>query len=242
MTVYQYTNGPGGIGVRLIGDQGPVVVQPAGEEVYRVLRRMILSGELREEGQLVERRLARQLGVSRTPVREALRKLEAEGLVERAPYRGLVVADLKSEDVEEMFHIREVLEGLAARLAATRRTKAHVRALRSLATRMEKAREQEDVETFGRLHLRFHNAFAQAAGSPRLYGLLSGLQEYLSVAAMGYQYVGRTQQACEEHRALVERIAEGEADQAEAAARAHIRHSKEALLAVLRAAETGGAR
>lgn len=221
--------------MRLVGDRGPVVVQPASEEVYRVLRRMILNGELREEGQLVERRLARQMNVSRTPVREALRKLEAEGLVERAPYRGLVVADLKSEDVAEISQVREVLEGLAARLAADRRTKAQVKSLRTLVTRMEKAQAAEDVEAFGRLHLRFHDALSEVAGSPRLYGLLSGLREYLAVAALGYQNVGRTEQACEEHRIIVECIASGDPAGAETATREHIRHSKEALLAVLRA-------
>lgn len=220
--------------MKLLGDQTPVVAQPASEEVYRTLRRMILQGELAHAEHLVERRLAERLGVSRTPVREALRTLEAEGLVRRAPYRGLVVASITAADVEEIFHIREVLEGLAAHLAAERRSRSHLKTLRGLLPKMEKAFADNDPEAFGDLHRQFHDTLALASASPKLHSLLSTLREYLSFAALGYAQLGRSQQACEEHRTIVERIASGDAAAAEEVTRAHIRHSKHALLAVLR--------
>lgn len=224
--------------MRLLADQGPVVAPPAGEEVFRALRRMILSGELRHGEHLVERRVAETLHVSRTPVREALRKLEAEGLVRREAYRSLVVASLSAEDIVEISRIREVLEGLAAELAASRCSRSQLRTLRSLLSRMEKSFPGETAgpehEAFTRLHAEFHDTLSRASESPRLYHLLSTLRDYLeSFATLGYRQLGRTRQACVEHQAIVERIAAGDAEAAAETARAHVRHSKEALLAVL---------
>lgn len=219
--------------MKLLGDQGFVMAQPAGEEIYRTLRRLILAGELPRDEHLVERRLAQQLNVSRTPVREALRKLEAEGLVRRAPYRGLVVTSLTVEDVEEIYRLREVLEGLAANLAAGRRPRSHLKLLRSLLPKIEKAFADNDPEGFGQVHIQFHDTLALASGSPKLHSLLATLRDYLASAALGYAHLGRSRQACEEHRAIVHHIASGNAAAAEEAARLHIRHSKDALLAVL---------
>ena len=96
--------------------------RPLREEVYDALRRAIVQGELPRGRRVVETELAGRLGISRTPVREALRKLEAEGLLSKGPGSNLVVNDLSSKDVEETFSIRAVLEGFAARLAAERAT------------------------------------------------------------------------------------------------------------------------
>lgn len=221
----------------LLSDPTPVVAQPASEEVFRTLRRMILAGQLRHGEHLVERRLAEQLRVSRTPIREALRKLEAEGLVRREPYRGLVVASLTPEEVNEISLIREVLEGLAARQAALHRTQANLRTLRSLLRQMENAsRDKTDGAPgdFADLHARFHDTLVLAAASPRLRSFLSTLRDYLeSFASLGYRQSGRGRQAFAEHQEIVQHIAAGKADQAEEVARLHIRHSKDALLAVL---------
>jgi DNA-binding GntR family transcriptional regulator len=218
----------------LLAEPTPVRTQPAGEEVFRTLRRMILSGQVRPEERLIERHLAGLLNVSRTPVREALRKLEAEGLVRREPYRGLVVARLDTEDLMEIEDIREVLEGLAARLAASRRPRHHLKTLQSLASRLTKACVNDDHETLTRLHGQFHDAIALAAESPRLYGLLATLRDYLECfAAIGYRQVGRSRQACEEHCRIVAHLVAGDAPAAEETARLHIRHSKDALLAVV---------
>lgn len=245
--VYRYTrggertaSGRGEGATKILGDNLVETTKPAGEEVFQVLRRMILNGELQRGERLVERRLAVALKVSRTPVREALRKLEAEGLLRREAYRGLVVAQFTPEDAEEILKIREVLEGLATQLAATRRTSAQLRSLKSILTKMNAAAEAEEHEAFGRLHRQFHETICLMAGGSRLYTLVQSIGEYLdSFTEIGYKHMGRSQQAREEHTELFARISAGDAAGAEEIARTHIRHSKDALLAVLTQEEQG---
>lgn len=221
--------------MRLLGERNLEVAQPAGEEVFRQLRTMIIAGEIKHGEHLVERRLAEMLNVSRTPIREALRKLEAEGLVNREAYRGLVVASLTAEDLIEILRIREVLEGLATSLAAARHSHLQLRKLRNLVTKMETASHDKDPETFTRLHLQFHEAVQAAAASPRLYNLISSAREHLEgFTRIGYRRSGRSAQAHEEHLRIVERIAARDEAGAEEVARLHVRHSEDALLAVLR--------
>lgn len=220
--------------MRLLGEQNLTVSQPAGEEVFKRIRRMILDGELKDGERLIERRLGEMLNVSRTPVREALRKLEAEGLLRREPYHGLLVAKLTPEDAVEILSIREVLEGLAANLAAARRSTQRLRTLRGLLGKMEKAFAGNDSESFGTTHIEFHETICAAAESPRLLQLVSSVEEYLhSFTSIGYRLDGRSRQACQEHREILECIATRDGVVAEEKARAHVRHSREALLAVL---------
>lgn len=218
--------------MRLLGERTLEVSQPASEEVYRKLRDMIFSGELQHDEHLVERRLAEMLLVSRTPVREALRKLEAEGLVKREPYRGLVVAEFTPEDFIEVLEIREVLEGLATQLAAANKAGDHLAELGILLAQMEQCLNAG--EDFANLHLRFHNTIYLAAKRPRLYNLISSVQEHTEAfPRIGYKMAGRGKQALEEHKEIYQRISVGDAVAAGEIARIHIRHAKDALLAVL---------
>lgn len=115
------------------------------DEAARALREAILDGRLRPGQRLLQDRLAEMLGVSRTPIREALQRLEREGLVRSVGRQGMVVAQLAAQDIEEIYDVREVLEGLAARLAASRISQAQLNTLRKSLERMAGHAEKGDA-------------------------------------------------------------------------------------------------
>lgn len=203
---------------------------PIREEVFVRLRQAILGGELKPGTRLVERELAAQLGVSRTPVREAFRKLELEGLVSQTGRRTLVVTQVSAQDMREVFEIRAALEGLAAGMAAEHATQRHLTRFRSIIGEMERCVEAGDLKGFGRLNDRFNETLYEAAGSARLSQMLESLREYVSrLALAGYDVPGRPREALAEHAAIVAAIEARDADGARQAAGRHIVHSQESL-------------
>jgi len=211
---------------------GPIELQeypPISREVYRILRENILNAKLPQGLKLVERDIARQLGVSRTPVREAIRKLEQEGLVRHIPRKGVIVSNISERDIQDIYAIRAVLEGLAARLAAERISPKKLNRLNEIITEMKKALEQKDEKTLQVLHLEFNNIIYEAAECPRLYQMINLLVDYIAAfTKIGYSVPGRMQAATEEHENLVKAIAEGDFVLAEEIARKHIEKSREA--------------
>lgn len=208
--------------------------QPVRREVYHALREAILTGKLKPGERMVERNLARQLGVSRTPVREAIRKLELEGLVEHIPRRGVVVARISKKEAWEIYSIRAVLEGLAARLAAENITLKQLERLEELVKGMEEARAQKDTEELQRLHMEYNELIYQAAESPRLHQMIINLVEYIvGFTKVGYAVPGRIHAATREHRELLEALKARDAERAETLARQHIENSRQAYFAQL---------
>src|SRR5438128_2451017 len=126
----------------------PVAELPSGERVYRALKDAILSGELPANSRLVELSLAKQFGVSRTPVREALKRLTAEYLATLDPVRGMIVRGMDPQEIEEAYTLREVLEGLAARLAAQHMTAAGMTRLRAVLDAMSEAAREDRPDRF----------------------------------------------------------------------------------------------
>ncbi|KXG78392.1 HTH-type transcriptional repressor RspR [Fervidicola ferrireducens] len=202
---------------------------PVSREVFKVLREAILNGAFSPGTRLVEREIARKLGVSRTPVREAIHKLEQEGLVRHIPRKGVVVSCISDQDVHEIYTIRAVLEGLAARLAAARISRKKLMRLNELVKAMERALEKGDEENLQSLHMEFNRTIYESAQSPRLFQMISILSDYIaSFAKVGYSVPGRSQEATEEHKSLVKALFDGNADLAEKIARLHIEKSREA--------------
>lgn len=197
-------------------------------QVYQVLRKAILSEEIKPGEKLVERKIAMKLGVSRTPVREALRMLETEGLVKHIPRRGVVVTRLSPQEAWEIYQIRSVLEGLAARLAAEWITEEEIEHIEGLIKEMEKAVEAKDLAYLNELNSRFNDAIYGAARSPRLKQMISNLYDYIaSFARVGYNLPGRIQEVLAEHKAIFEAIKRGDVEEAERLARAHVVRSCE---------------
>ncbi|WP_406676475.1 GntR family transcriptional regulator [Moorella sp. ACPs] len=203
--------------------------QPVRQEAYNALREAILTGRLEPGTRLVERKIAKQLGVSRTPVREAIRKLELEGLVEHLPRRGVVVARMSTREAWEVYSIRAVLEGLAARLAAEHINPIQLKRLNELVNAMEKACDEDDYDRLQELHLEFNEIICKAAESPRLHQMIDNLVDYIvGFTKVGYSVPGRTRAATREHRELLEALMKGDGERAERIARQHIENSRQA--------------
>jgi DNA-binding GntR family transcriptional regulator len=147
------------------------------DAVYEVLRNWIISGALAPGERLRGDALAKKIKVSRTPVREALRKLEAEGFVTVAPKLGLVVADLSEQDLIEIFQIREALEGVAARLTAENATRSDLERLREVVGEMERVRGCPEIETMRGLAAEYHHVIYAASRNDRLRQLLMAVQD-----------------------------------------------------------------
>jgi len=208
--------------------------KPIRDEVFTSLRNAILSGHFKPGERLVEKDLAEQLDISRTPIREALRKLELEGLVAYEPRKGVVVVGVSSEDALEIYMIRAVLEGLAARLAAKKRTKAELSKLKKLLYGMEECIQKNKIDKLVTLHANFHNFIAKVSKSPRLYHMIISLHDYIKKFAEIPCYLpGRLQYGWEEHRDIVDAIDDGDDKKAEYATRNHIMLAKESLLKVI---------
>ena len=169
------------------GKLSPVVVnsyQPLREIVCEVLRDAIRSGILKPGEWLKENDLADELLVSRTPVREAIRKLEQEGYVVTVPRRGAYVASVSIRDINEIFEIRAALEALACELAAERITEDEQERLERLLVAIGRAIEEHDMERIVRTDIEFHELLYQAARNERLLTIIGNLREQI-VDAIG---------------------------------------------------------
>lgn len=212
--------------------------QPLREVVCETLRDAVRRGVLQPGERLMEIQLAEELGVSRTPVREAIRKLEMEGYVIMMPRRGTYVADLSIRDVNEVFEIRTSLESLASGLASERITEDELEKLQRLLVEIGAHIKNGDMESIVRTDTEFHDLLYQASRNKRLVGIISNLREQLTrfrTASMSYP--GRLKATLEEHRNIVEAIAQGDEKAARKAAEHHMEKSEQTLLASIQAKE-----
>jgi len=207
---------------------------PRGEFVYRALLEDIRTGNIQPGDRIREEDIARSLGVSRTPVREALQQLQARRLVEMAPGRGIIVAKLGTQQVMELYAMREVLEGAAARFAAQYALPAEIAIMEELITEFEGARD--NPERLARINYALHRAIYEAARNRYMHEALNNLEDALSLLQnTTFSLPERFEPACREHRAIVNAIRTRDSDAAEAMSREHIRHAQNARLRLLTA-------
>lgn len=205
------------------------------DAAYQALRQGILRGDLAPGERLRSDALANDLRVSRTPVREALRKLEAEGLVERSG-SGLIVREFSEKDLTELFYVREALEGMAARLAAENATPGEIAEIREMLDDMEAVRQRGDIAALRPLTGEFHRLICRAAHNERLLQALKSLLDHVRQMQTSTLYVaGRPAEALKEHRDLLQAIVAREPNRAEELARAHRRKTLELRKDMLRA-------
>jgi DNA-binding GntR family transcriptional regulator len=223
-------DGSGEVGVL----QPPAVATVSlAERAYQAIREMIVSLELRPGAVIDERRLMEQLGIGRTPTREALRRLAQEGLVEVYPRRGMFVTSVEIRDLASLAEVRCVLESSAARLAAERATDADRDAVGALLD--ELARHEElDQRQLMALDERIHR---QVYGAAHNQFLEASLEQYY-VLALRIWYLALDQareleQAVLDHREILEAIRDGDADRAEQAMRRHVVEFEETMRRVL---------
>lgn len=197
-------------------------VKSRSEYVHQRVLEAISEGRFRPGMRLGEEEIAQSLGVSRTPVREALRRLQARGLLTVGAGRSLMVAELSLRQVHELYAMREILEGSAARFAATHASEADLNALRQAHQSFMDAWDRP--EALVPLNRRFHQAIYEAAHNQYLTQALSELHDALALLSGNtFRVPTRPQRSNEEHLAIIEAIEARDPDRAEAAARQHIR-------------------
>ncbi len=200
----------------------------ASEQAYATIRAHLLSGAVKAGEQLTEDQLSQITGVSRTPVREAVRRLEGELLLVRSDTKRLFVADWSRDDIEEMFTLRQMLECHAAERAAKRLSRAQIAALETLNRDLKAAVEETppDVTRFLEANRAFHEAIIEAADSPRLGQLLAKLIEAPVVLRTARTYSqGDLRQSARDHDELVAAFAARDPSWARAVMGSHLRRA-----------------
>jgi DNA-binding GntR family transcriptional regulator len=194
----------------------------ASAAAVELIRAAILEGRLPPGHRLKEGELASQLGISRTPIREALFVLQAEGLVEATPNRGAAVRSYELDELREMYDLRAVLEGHAARRAAERADPPLVEELRASCDRFAAVSEQGELAAIVAENLFFHETIHEAAGSPRLVDMV---RQTIAVPLVYRSFVwyspAQTRRSLSHHRQLVQALEDRDGAQAEAVMREH---------------------
>jgi DNA-binding GntR family transcriptional regulator len=202
------------------------------ERVYAALKQAIGDGSFKAGERLREIDLAARYGVSRTPVREALKKLEAEALVVDVPGRGLAVSKPSPDEIMDAYLVREVLEGLAARLAAERATETDRMRLSAILRRIRDAIAAEDPQRAIGLSNEFDRVLLQATRSQRLSDMIDAARASQGrLLRLSLQYPGRLAQSAEERGEILQAIQEGDPEAAERATREHLRRARETRIA-----------
>ena len=201
---------------------------------------MILTGEYGPDERLIEEQLAERLGVSRTPIRQALTMLEAEGLVEIAPNRGATVCSFTIEDVWDIYDLRAVLEGHAARRAAGRIEKGELERLRELDGEMEGLPgrfddHEEEIRTLVALNQEFHGTIVEASRNRRLEHLINRTVELPLMFKAFFWYSPQERTISNQyHRQILEALEKGDADRAEIIMREHVYEGRDFVMGSLR--------
>lgn len=211
--------------------------KPLREIVFETLREAIITGKLEPGERLMEIQMAEEMGVSRTPVREAIRKLELEGFVVMIPRKGAYVAGISIKDVTDVFEVRAALEALAAGLAAERITDQEIDRLgRSLVAYSEQT-NQQNIEGIVETDTDFHDLLYKASRNERLLLIITHLREVIQrVRTVSLSQPGRSKDAVDEHRQIVDAIADRNVELAQSLAREHIYNAEYSMLNSLKGA------
>ncbi len=204
-----------------------------GQKATELLRQMVLDGSFKDGERLVEDRIASELGISRTPLREALHRLAQEGILEKRRTGGYVLRTLQRTEIEDAIAIRSMLEAHAAALAAMRCTSAQKEALHKNLQQFTKATENYDIPTLVRLNADFHTLLREAAHSPllsQLLGELDGVVERLIRPLISSHEIAWSDK---DHIKILQSIDQGDALGASTAVQEHIAHAKDSILSYL---------
>lgn len=204
---------------------------PLRDVVFNTLRKAILRGDLKPNERLMELPLAKKLGVSRTPVREAIRKLELEGLVVMYPRRGAKVAQITVKSIRDVLEIRRVLEVLAVTKACKNITQEGIMQLRTALKQFKDVINSEDLTKVAEADVKFHDTIYNATNNPKLIGILNNLREQMYRYRMEY-IKDKTSHIMlvKEHEELVNAIVNRDVKNATKIAEKHIDNQEEAVL------------
>lgn len=208
---------------------------PLRDVVFKTLRRAILTGELKPGERLMEIHLANRLGVSRTPIREAIRKLELEGLVVMIPRRGAEVAQITEKSLKDVLEVRRALDALCAELACDRISEEEMNQLKKACGEFEKAVQTRDATVIAKADVALHDIIVAATGNQRLVQLVNNLAEQMY--RYRFEYIkdeSQHERLIEEHRMIYESIRIKDKAAAAAAARVHIDNQEKSVIQQIR--------
>ena len=208
---------------------------PLRDVVFNTLRQAILRGELKPGERLMEIQLANKLGVSRTPIREAIRKLELEGLVLMIPRKGAEVADITEKSLKDVLEVRRALEELSVKLTCDRITKEEIKELEQAAENFRKTMKSKDITEIAEADVRFHDVIYTATKNQKLIQLLNNLHEQMYRYRIEYLKDEEVYpKLLKEHKEIIERINRGEKEDAARIVCEHIDNQVNAVMDVIR--------
>lgn len=208
---------------------------PLRDVVFNTLRQAILTGELKPGERLMEIHLADRLGVSRTPIREAIRKLELEGLVTMIPRRGAEVAQITEKSMRDVLEVRRAMDALCAELACERITEEELEQLRGACEKFAQTIKTRDVKKIAQADVELHDIILQATGNSRLIQLVNNLSEQMYRYRFEYiKDLSQHESLVEEHRIIYESLVDRDTARAAEAARTHIDNQRKAIIRQIR--------
>lgn len=208
---------------------------PLRDVVFKTLRQGILTGELKPGERLMEIHLANKLGVSRTPIREAIRKLELEGLVTMIPRRGAEVAQITEKSMKDVLEVRKVLDRLSIELACDRITEEEKKQLKEACIAFEEAVKEGDFAQIAKADVAFHDIIVAATGNMRLSQMVNNLAEQMY--RYRFEYIkdkNQHQRLVSEHKIIYEGISKGDRNKALSAIDEHIDNQEKVILQQIR--------
>ena len=211
---------------------------PLRDVVFKTLRQAILTGELKPGERLMEIHLANRLGVSRTPIREAIRKLELEGLVTMIPRKGAEVAQITEKSLKDVLEVRRALDVLAVELACERITDAEKEDLKQACFLFEEATKTKDATKIASEDVKLHNIIVKATGNDRLIQLVSNLAEQMYRYRFEYiKDVAQHEILVSEHRMIYNSIVENDPKKAARAVSMHVDNQEKSIINLIRLEE-----
>ncbi len=204
---------------------------PLRDLVFHTLRRAIMQGDLKPGERLMEIKLANRMGVSRTPIREAIRMLELEGLVVMIPRKGAQVAKITEKDLKDVLEVRMGLEQLAVKYASMRITDEQLEALSNASRQFEQAVKAENLTEIAEADVHFHDLLYEATGNARLVQLLNNLREQMYRYRVEYLKDPSIRESLvKEHDMLCEKLKDRDTDHAAEIMESHIKRQEEFIL------------
>jgi len=201
------------------------------EKVYEKIRDAILRGDLPPGKRLLFNQLTKDLGVSRTPLRETVSRLEKEGFVVSFPRRGTYVKKFSKKEIKGIYEIRETLEALAARSSVTIITDKQLQAMRNTCKKFEDYIEKRNVQFCMKMDFEFHSLLVDASGNDKLVEIVNTFNlQVLSISVRGPEYWTWAKEYVKEHFAIIEALSKRDSDLAETLIREHIKKGKELIL------------
>ncbi len=196
------------------------------QKVYRVLKESIIEGFLEAGTKLLENKIAEKMHVSRTPVREAMQKLAAEGFVKMIPNQTMVVTEVSFEDIKEVLQIRGVLEGLAARIAAKKINRQEIDELEKIITQMDLYVTKKDLSSYCKLSDEFHDFILSICGNKRIIQIRDNLIGFIyRFRIKSLSVPGRLKCSLEEHRKIMESLKKHNSEDADRLSQIHMENT-----------------